>query len=98
MRLPRFETTDRELSRFADFLRGILTRITVDNFDSILIDGITDPTADTIKIFKHGRGATPRMVDVLEGDVYIQSGTRGPEIIDVRSRFADQTFKLRLYF
>lgn len=73
-------------------------KLRLEDFDSLVLEGTTNATGDTSSKFKHGRGAVPTMVMVLEGNVYLPKNGRGPNEVDVRSPNSSEAFTLLLLF
>jgi hypothetical protein len=68
--------------------------VSLDNFKYREVTGTTHGTANTSLKFKHGFNAAPRLVFIVEGDVYIPFGGIGANDIDVRSTQTSQKFRL----
>lgn len=76
-------------------LNRILSRINLDNFKYRIMNGTTDPTADTQRLFRHGMTPRPWIALPLIGDVYIGSEISNTEV-DVRSTQSSMDFRILL--
>jgi hypothetical protein len=97
-KIPAFNTDDANLNSFVALLRGLFQKLDRDNFEGIMLEGTTSADPDSEKKFQHNRSKVPKLVWLLEGDVYIPKGGLGPQAVDVRSRLTNHSFKLFISF
>ncbi len=92
---PRFRVYEsNELNDFGQRVATLLANISVDNFKGTFIEGTTDGTANTEKLFAHGYTEIPLLALVVEGNAYVQVGSLSSSEVDVRSNSTSQKFKL----
>ena len=97
-KLPIFRTDNPDFNRFQEIFRGVFQNIDTDNFNLIEVEGVTNSSADTQKIFRHNKNSVPQLVWPLEGDIYIPKNGRGDKEVDIRSRKTSEPFKMLLIF
>lgn len=98
MQIPEFKTNDRDLTEFIEVLKGVFRKFSSDNFEIIILEGTTTPAFDTQKQFKHNGRRAPQFYFRVEGDVYVASKGMGAGTVDIRSRLANENFKILLVF
>lgn len=91
-RFKRYE--NKELNDLTQILSVLLTSVSVDNFKGAFIEGTTDGTANTEKLFAHGFSEPPSLALIVEGNAYVEKGSISSSEIDVRSNGTSQPFKL----
>lgn len=94
MRFTESKFEDVHLNSLDKKLSSIFTKLSKDNFVTMTIDDVTDASANTSKIFKHGFGTIPAFLFILEGNAYVQYGSVTENQLDIRSTGTSQKFKL----
>lgn len=83
---------DPELKKLISIMVPILSNLNLDNFQYRVIQGVTDVTPDTSRLFPHGMNPRPYEVtfQAQNGGCYVYS--IGNDSIDVRSTKSGATF------
>jgi len=92
--LGRFK--DSEIDRLSIKLTEILSHVNLDNMSYRIIDGATDPLANTSRLFRHNMTPRPYMgIPISQtGGVYVYS--IGNDNVDIRSTLPGSTFSMLL--
>lgn len=72
--------------------------IKLSDYEQVEVSGTTHGTADTQRLFRHGKNKVPAFWLSLEGDVYIPTNGLGADNVDVRSRLTSHTFRILLIY
>lgn len=84
-------TIDKNFTQIAYLLNGRLSR---DNFQGQLIEGITSSSANTSKLFSHELKSTPVAYLPVKGNVYIYD--LDADSVDIRSDQSSVNFSIFL--
>jgi hypothetical protein len=93
--LPDLSIAEPEAQRIYTLLRGVLQNLSSDNYDTEELVGEV-PAADTKNQVSHGLGTRPSFYFILEGDVYVAFNGLTAATIDIRSRNANEKYRLLL--
>lgn len=94
MRVNPVNTGDPVVDKALMPIVSALSNISKDNFHYVEISGQTNATADTQEKFKHGLSAVPSLWLFLEGRVYVPRYGAGTDMIDIRSAYASEKFRI----
>lgn len=90
--LGRFQ--EPNLDKLSIKLTQILSHVNLDNITYTIINGVTDPTPNTQRLFRHGMDPRPwtGITSSQTGGVYIYS--IGNTDVDIRSTLPSATFSM----
>jgi len=92
--LGRFQNS--ELDKMSIKLTQILSHVNLDNITYRIIEGTTDPTPNTSRVFRHGMDPRPwvGITQSQSGGVYVYS--IGDVNVDIRSTLPNASFSMIL--
>lgn len=85
---------DPELDNMSIKLTQILSHVNLDNITFRIINGVTDPTPNTSRVFRHGMDPRPwvGLTQGQTGGVYVYS--IGNVDVDIRSTLPSSSFSM----